>query len=126
MRTLAFGTAFLLVLQIFGTSVMAEEPKADNTAQNRGATEKDAVTAEKQSNSELDVKVLANVRKSIMDDEGLSVNAKNAKILYKKGVVTLRGPVDSESEKTRLADLAKACSGVTKVKNQLTVAPKSK
>ncbi len=126
MRTLAFGTAFLLVLQIFGTSVMAEEPKADNTAQNRGATEKDAVTAEKQSNSELDVKVLANVRKSIMDDEGLSVNAKNAKILYKKGVVTLRGPVDSESEKNRLADLAKACSGVTKVKNQLTVAPKSK
>ncbi|MBX9694474.1 MAG: BON domain-containing protein [Cyanobacteria bacterium] len=128
MRTLAFGAALLLFLQSSGTLAMAEEPKADNTAQNRGATEKDAVTAEKQGNSDVEVKVLANIRKSVMDDEGLSMNAKNAKILYsaKKGIVTLRGPVDSQAEKTRVGELAKGCSGVTRVKNELTVAAKKK
>jgi len=103
----------------------AGAPKADNTAQNRGATRKDAVTAEKQGNGKSEVSVLAEVRKSIVAEKELSMDAKNVKILFSKGLVTLRGPVDSDTEKAKIEDLAKGCSGVTAVKNMLTVAAKS-
>jgi osmotically-inducible protein OsmY len=106
-------------------AIAKEAPKADNTAQNQGATRNDAVTPQKQGNSKSDVTVLAEVRKSVMAEKELSMDAKNVKILYSKGLVTLRGPVDSEEEKTKVQDLAKACSGVTSVKNMLTVAPKA-
>lgn len=125
MRIDAAG-ACLLVLLAIGSRALAEDaPKADNTAQNHGALRKDAVTAEKQRNSKDDVTILASIRKSIMEEKTLSMNAKNVKILYSKGLVTLRGPVDSDAEKSRVAELAKDCSGVSSVKNLITVAAKS-
>lgn len=101
-----------------------DAPEADNSAQNVGATRKDAVTAEKQNNAKSNVEALAEIRKAIVGDDNLSMNAKNAKILFSKGLVTLKGPVDSESEKAKVEELAKSCSAVTSVKNMLTVAPK--
>jgi osmotically-inducible protein OsmY len=103
----------------------ADPPKADNTAQNKGATRKDAVTAEKQGNQKSKVAVLAEVRKAIVAEKELSMDAKNVKILFSNGLVTLRGPVDSEAEKTKVEEIAKGCSGVTSVKNLITVAAKS-
>jgi osmotically-inducible protein OsmY len=121
----SFATAMGLFLLLNGVSAIADEaPKADNTAQNKGATRHDAVTAEKQGNSKSKVNVLAEIRKSIMAEKGLSMDAKNVKILYSKGLVTLRGPVDSEDEKTKVEELAKACGSVTSVKNMITVASK--
>ena len=117
-------SACLLVTLSVGAAI-AKAPKADNTAQNKGATRSDAVTAEKQSNDKSDVQMLAEVRKSIMAEKELSMDAKNVKILYKKGLVTLRGPVDSDAEKSKIEELAKGCAGVTSVKNMLTVAPKA-
>jgi osmotically-inducible protein OsmY len=104
--------------------VASAQSKADNTAQNRGALQKNAVTAEKQGNLQSEVDVLAGVRKCIMADKELSMDAKNAKILYSKGRVTLRGPVDSAEERAKVEELAKSCSGVSTVKNLLTVAAK--
>jgi osmotically-inducible protein OsmY len=126
MRTLALGAACLLVLLNIGNDALAKSaPKADNTAQNSGALQKDAVTAEKQGNSSNEVAVLAAIRKSIMAEKGLSMDAQNVKIVYsKKGLVILRGPVDSVDEKAKVAELAKSCAGVTTIKNQLTVAVK--
>ncbi len=118
----------VLACVLFSLSTLAvsakENPKADNSAQNIGAARKDAVTAEKQGNKKSDVESLAEIRKSIVDDSSLSMNAKNAKILFKKGLVTLRGPVDSESEKAKVEELAKSCSSVSSVKNLLTIAHK--
>ncbi len=115
----------LLVSLSCGTIAFAKEaPKADNTAQNKGALRKDAVTAEKQGNSKSKVEMLAEVRKSVEATDGLSMDAKNVKILYSKGLVTLRGPVDSDAEKAKVEEVAKACAGVTEVKNLLTVAVK--
>jgi len=107
-----------------GMAYAKEAPKADNSAQNVGATREEAVTAEKQDNRKSNVEALAEIRKAIVGEDGLSVNAKNAKILFSKGLVTLKGPVDSEAEKSRVEELAKSCSAVTSVKNMLTVAPK--
>jgi hyperosmotically inducible protein len=123
MRNIAVLGCLLVALN--GMAVDAKEaPKADNSAQNVGAERKDAVTAEKQDNKKNDVEVLAQIRKAVVDDSSLSMNAKNAKILFKNGLVTLKGPVDSDAEKARVEELAKSCSSVSSVKNMLTVAPK--
>lgn len=120
--SLALG---LLISQSFGSVVFAQAAsKADNTVQNHGALRKDAVTAEKQGNGRNEVTALGEVRKSIMAEKELSMNAKNVKILYSKGLVTLRGPVDSKEEKAKVEELAKGCNRVTSVKNLLTVAVK--
>ena len=123
MRNIAI--LWCLMLAINGLAVDAKEaPKADNSAQNVGAERRDAVTAEKQDNKKSNVEILAQIRKTIVDDNGLSINAKNAKILFKDGLVTLKGPVDSDSEKARVEELAKICSSVSSVKNLLTVSAK--
>jgi len=128
MRIFASAAALFILASSASVAVEAKAPKADNTAQNQGATQPDAVNADKQSmdNSKSDVKVLAAVRKSIMAEKELSMDAKNCKLRYMKdGSLILRGPVDSDQEKTKVAKLAAACSGVTAVKNELTVAPKA-
>lgn len=96
-------------------------PDADNTAQNKGALNKNAITAEKQGNSKGEVQVTAEVRKAILA-KGLSTNAQNIKIIYRQGgYVTLRGPVDSDEEKAKLEEVAKNCTGVSSVKSLITV-----
>lgn len=124
MRTLTAAAACLMAVMSINAASAEEAPKADNTAQNKGATQEEAVTAEKQSNEKSDVEALAEVRKTVVENKDLSSNAKNCKILFKKGVVTLRGAVDSAEEKTKVEELVKGCSCVTSVKNMLTVAKK--
>ncbi len=124
MRKIAVLAALLLSLST-GIALAKDATKADNSEQNKGSTQKDAVTAEKQGNRKSDVEALAEIRKTIVGTDGLSMDAKNAKILYSKGRVTLKGPVVSEDEKNKVEELAKGCAGVTSVKNMLTIAPKS-
>ncbi|MDR3615077.1 MAG: BON domain-containing protein [Candidatus Obscuribacterales bacterium] len=116
--------AATLSLVALNTAALAAAPKADNSAQNKGATEKNAVTAEKQKSPKDQVTVLAEIRKNIVDDSTLSMNAKNVKILYAKGIVTLRGPVESDAEKTAIEADVKKCDAVGSIKNLLTVALK--
>lgn len=94
----------------------------DNTARNerdRNAT----LTPGDQSENEHDRTITQNIRKAIMDDAALSTNAKNIKIITNNGVVTLRGPVNSESEKATIDAKAKSVSGVSSVDNQIEVIP---
>ncbi len=123
MRKIAVLAGLLLTLST-NVALAKDATKADNSEQNKGAARQDAVTAEKQGNEKSDVEALAEIRKAIVGTDGLSMDAKNAKILYSKGRVTLKGPVTSEDEKSKLEELAKACAGVTSVKNMLTIAPK--
>ncbi|CAN5504902.1 hypothetical protein BH10CYA1_BH10CYA1_40040 [soil metagenome] len=121
------STAAICAIMLFAGahgSVNAKAPKADNTAQNRGATERNAVTAEKQKSDKDQITVLSEIRRYIVGDPGLSMDAKNVKILYSKGLVTLRGPVDSVDEKATVERLTKQCNAVGHVKNLLTVANK--
>jgi hyperosmotically inducible protein len=125
MQKIAMVVSLLTSLSLASFALAKEAPKADNSAQNNGAARTDAVMAEKQGNGKSQVAVLAEVRKSIVAEKGLSMDAKNVKILYSKGLVTLRGPVDSEEEKSKVEELARTSSGVSSVKNLLTVAPKA-
>lgn len=93
---------------------------ADNTGRNvrdRGPTE----TPGNQSENEIDRTITQKIRQAVMDDDSLSTNAKNAKIITINEVVTLRGAVNNERERNIIAQKARAISGVKHVDNQLEV-----
>lgn len=65
--------------------------------------------------------MLAAVRRAIVGDKSLFSMAHNVKVLVEGGAVTLRGPVRSEAEKTKVESLAKNVKGITATDNQLDV-----
>jgi len=93
---------------------------ADNTARNAD-TSVLSQTATGQGESKADVETTAAIRKLVVDDKTLSVNAHNVKIMTLNGVVTLRGPVKSEEERKNIEAKAKQVAGVTRVDNLLEV-----
>ena len=99
-------------------------PKADNTDMNVRDKSGATLTPQKQTNREADRKLLAAVRRAVVGDKTLSTSAHNVKIVARSGVVTLRGPVSSEDEKGRIANLAQEVTGVVSVENQLDVKTK--
>jgi len=96
-------------------------PRADNTGINVRDKGGETKTPQKQTNGEADRKLLAAVRRAVVDDKTLSKSAHNVKIVTKDGVVTLRGPVTSEDEKTKVEKIAQQVAGVTNIENQLDV-----
>ena len=57
-----------------------------------------------------------------MADKSLSMTAHNVKIITVDGVVTLRGPVKTDAERTNIASKATQLAGAGKVQNYLEVA----
>lgn len=101
------------------TGMVAKD--ADNTELNRRDKSDGALTPQKQSNSESDIKTLAAVRSAIVDDDSLSTLAHNVKIIVANGVVTLRGPVKNANEKVRVEELARKVAGASRIDNQLDI-----
>jgi len=56
-----------------------------------------------------------------MARDGLSLNARNVKVITLNGRVTLRGPVNSEAEKSAIAEIANRVAQPDKVDNQLEI-----
>ncbi|MGZ4982022.1 MAG: BON domain-containing protein [Methylobacter sp.] len=100
---------------------LAAGKAAENTERNVRDKENTTLTPEDQKETQSDVKITAHIRKAVTDDDSLSVNAKNAKIITRNGVVTLRGPVDSQAESMRLQQIATKTPGAVRVDNQLEV-----
>lgn len=96
-------------------------PVADNTKMNSRDKTDPSQTPQTQSNAKADRELLASVRRTIVKDKSLSVTAHNVKILAEGGVVTLRGPVQSDEEKRKLETLAKSVAGVTSVDNKVDI-----
>jgi osmotically-inducible protein OsmY len=102
-------------------AVFGADPAADNTGKNERDRSGETLTPIDQSNDPADIKITADTRKSLMADKSLSTDAKNCKVITTAGgVVTLRGPVNSATEKSRVARLARA-AGASSVTNQLEV-----
>jgi osmotically-inducible protein OsmY len=115
----AFTSACLLA-----TSALAADPaKAaeDNSKKNERDRSGETKTPIDQSNKPEDLKMTQEIRKAVMKDESLKMNAKNVKIITADGKVTLRGPVNSQEEKTKIEAHAKAAAGKMPVDNQLEV-----
>jgi hyperosmotically inducible periplasmic protein len=62
----------------------------------------------------------ADIRKMVVDYGSLSMIAKNVKIITIEGVVTLRGPVETEEEKAAVESHAKQ-AGAKTITNQLEI-----
>ena len=105
------------------TALAAEDSKAgaDNSKQNERDRNAQTKTSGDQSNSPEDLKVTQAIRQAVIKDSGLTMTAKNVKIITAGGMVTLRGPVNSAEEKTKIEALAKSAAGSAKVENQLEV-----
>jgi len=104
-----------------GTANAANTP-ADNTKKNERDREPSALTPTDQGENEVDLTITQKIRQGVVKDDALSMTAKNIKIITVDGVVTLRGPVKSEKEKTDINTLAQTVAGVKRVDNQLEIA----
>jgi hyperosmotically inducible periplasmic protein len=80
-----------------------------------------ALTPMNQGNSADETKITASIRKGLMGDSSLSFTAKNVKVITVGTKVTLRGPVNSDQEKSAIEARAKQTAGVTEVDDQLEV-----
>jgi hypothetical protein len=69
-----------------------------------------------------DAEISAKIREKLADDDDLSAKAKNVRISTANGKVTLRGPVESTEEKSKVESCARDVAG-TDVDNRLQVAP---
>jgi osmotically-inducible protein OsmY len=126
MKRIAFAAATVLVL---GAAPLWADDRpygrdADDTGRNardRDDTSGTKPNAMDQSNDPADVKLTADIRKSITDDDSLSMNAHNVKVITRGGNVVLRGPVDSAEERDKVAAKAKQIAGVKRVDNQLEI-----
>jgi len=109
-----------------GTSSNSGETRPDNTGVNTRDRNGDTKTPIDQQETTADVKTTADIRQKIVNQDGMSINARNVKIMTKDGKVTLRGPVNSEDEKKTIEGFAKNVAGDQNVDSQLEVAPSDK
>jgi osmotically-inducible protein OsmY len=98
----------------------------DNTGVNTRDRNGDTKTPIDQNENSADVKMTADIRMKIVNQEGMSINARNVKIVTQDGKVTLRGPVESDDEKKTIEGFAKNVAGDGNVDNQLEVKPSDK
>lgn len=108
-----------------GTTPKADSSRegADNSAINKHDNGSTEPTADQQKNAHSDVDLTAKIRRSIVDDKSLSTNAHNVKIIAQNGLVTLKGPVQSEAEKSTIEQKASSIAGQSNVKNDIDVQP---
>ena len=99
---------------------VSEDPNADNTGKNTRDRNDQTQTPTDQSNSPADIKISADIRKMVVSDDSLSMTAKNVKIITVDGAVTLRGPVETQKEKTAIESHAKH-AGAKKITNELEI-----
>lgn len=95
--------------------------KPDNTAVNKRDLNKAELTAQDQSNDKADVEVARKIRREITKANGLSLYAKNVKIIVRENDVTLKGPVKTQVEKARIVKIATMIAPEHRLHNQLVV-----
>lgn len=113
----------ILALTLISTLAIAGSSwsqEADNTEKNKRDQSGETLTPIDQSNDPADLKMTAEIRKMLIADDSLSALAKNVKVITVEGVVTLRGPVETEKEKVTVAAHAKHVNP-KKVVNQIEI-----
>jgi osmotically-inducible protein OsmY len=124
LRTVALG-AVLIASPLWAAQESAQAPvkaqDADNTRMNARDRNAETMKPTDQSNSKADIRLAAAVRRAIENDKSLSTSAHNIKLVANGGVVTLRGPVASDEEKQKVAQIAGSVDGVKNVDNNLDV-----
>jgi len=107
---------------------LTQGTRRDNTKVNQRDQSSNAKTPLDQGNSNSDITITADIRQKIINhkgdnDAGMSINARNVKIISEGKHVTLRGPVANAEEKTLIEKFAKEIAGPDNVTSQLELAP---
>ena len=113
--------ACLSALSVAAFAADDEKTNSDNTATNERDSSGETKTSGDQSNSSADLKITQAIRQALMKDDQLSMTAKNIKIITANGQVTLRGPVKTAQEKSKIDQLARSAASGAKIENQLDV-----
>ncbi|HEY4257666.1 MAG TPA: BON domain-containing protein [Candidatus Udaeobacter sp.] len=113
--------ACLSALSVAAFAADDKKTNPDNTATNERDRSGDTKTSGDQSNSSADLKITQAIRQALMKDDQLSMTAKNIKIITANGQVTLRGPVKTAQEKSKIDQLARSAASGAKIENQLDV-----
>jgi osmotically-inducible protein OsmY len=126
MKVKSMKRTLLVLACLSGLSVAAlaaddKTTNPDNTATNERDRSGETQTSGDQSNSSADLKITQAIRQALMKDGELSTTAKNIKIITANGQVTLRGPVKTAQEKSRIDQLARSAASGAKIENQLDV-----
>lgn len=125
LRVLAVSLAVGLILasgNVRAESVppwFAANSELENTERNIRDSDNTTLTPEDQKETKSDIKITAAIRKAVVKNKSLSLDAHNAKIITRNGVVTLRGPVKNTAEKNKLQSIAEKTRGVKQINNQL-------
>jgi hyperosmotically inducible periplasmic protein len=101
---LAFALAISLAPSLARAQDSSTPPAPDNTKVNSRDRSQTEPTADQQKENRPDREISRDIRRSIMADKSLSPYAHNVKIISENGVVTLKGPVQSEEEKDKVTN----------------------
>ncbi len=108
MRT--FGFAMFLLAAFWGLSF----------AQGTGP-EEESGARRSQPGSRPDQEIVQRIRKSLILDQNLSMEAKTVQVIVRDGFVTLRGSVQTQVERDAVAAKARKAAGMDHVDDRLVV-----
>ena len=121
-RTLAIVPALLLCMSWAAPARAQDATQPDNTKVNKRDRKPGAVTADQQKMNTTDRDLSKKIRQAVIADKSLSTYAHNVKIVSQDGVVTLKGPVHSDAEKSTIeAKAVEIAGGADKVKSEISV-----
>jgi hyperosmotically inducible protein len=116
-REVSIKVSRILAMGVVAALLAAAAPQPVNAAtQSENAT----AGAAQQSNQSSDLTITRNIRRALIKDKSLSVEAHNVTIATKDGKVTLKGRVESAAEKQTVESAANNIAGAGNVDDQLT------
>ncbi len=116
-REMSIKVSRALAMGVVASILAAAAPQPVNAAtQSENAT----AGAAQQSNQSSDLTITRNIRRALIKDKSLSVEAHNVTITTKDGKVTLKGRVESAAEKQTVESAANNVAGAGNVDDQLT------
>jgi hyperosmotically inducible periplasmic protein len=124
LSVLALGFLLSLAPTVLSAQDSSAAPQPDNTKVNDRDRNTAEPTADQQKENRPDRDITRDIRRSIVQDKSLSTYAHNVKIISQNGMVTLKGPVRSEEEKSAVEAKAAEIAGKDEVTSQLDVKPK--
>lgn len=105
-------------------SYKREETAKTTYGQGYDASKETLTPMDQTRGSKEDLAMTAKIREIVTDDDSLSMKAQNVKIITLQGLTTLRGPVETFAEKSRVEQLARR-AGAKNINNQLEVTTKT-
>jgi hyperosmotically inducible protein len=104
-----------------GAAAAPDNTKINERDEPGGPNAGNAPTPTDQANDLADLSVTQQIRKALIADGSLSVEAQNVKVITSSGVVTLRGPVKSEAERAAVVAKARDLAGKNRVDDRIDV-----